>query len=147
MKKGFTLIELLIVLGVIAILLGVIIPSFRGMQEEGYRARAQKECESLQVATESFYKNYGSYPGGNISNLSIQLSTTTPKILVEIPSDPFNTAGFSYLAGTDATFGNWYMIGSPGPDRTFSSSYRAAVGGWDVIGDDIIVSNAPKYNR
>lgn len=141
MKKGFTLIELLIVLGVIAILLAIIIPSFRGMQEEGQRARAQKECETLQVAVESYYKNTSTYP----PNLSV-LTSTTPRIVVRMPQDPFQTVtgnNYTYATATDATFGTWYVVGSRGPDRSLQSSYVTGTGSWLVVGDDIVVTNAP----
>lgn len=143
-QEGFTLIEILIVLAVIAILLGVIIPSFRGMREEGYRARTQKEVETVQVAVESYYKNYASYP----PSMSV-LTTVSPKMIVKIPEDPFNTSGnnLSYMTANDANFGDWYMVGSRGPDRSWQSSYNSGESGWDVIGDDILATNTPKYDH
>ncbi|MFA4858719.1 MAG: prepilin-type N-terminal cleavage/methylation domain-containing protein, partial [Candidatus Margulisiibacteriota bacterium] len=41
MKKGFTLVELLIVMAVIAILIGIAIPSFRGMQQEAWKTQCE----------------------------------------------------------------------------------------------------------
>ena len=35
-KRGFTLIELLVVISVIAILVGIAIPRFKGMQDEAH---------------------------------------------------------------------------------------------------------------
>lgn len=147
MKRGFTLIEILIVLGVIAILLSIIIPAFRGMQEEGKRTKAQKETETCQVAIESYYKNYDSYP----PNLDV-LTGCTPLILSEKPEDPFRTlvdaadkGVFTYSTGTDAAIGIWYMVGSQGPDRTWQSSYSA--GNWYILGDDILATNAPKHKQ
>ena len=56
-QKGFTLIELLIVLSVIAILVAIIIPSFRGMQQEGWLTKAEQELNTLQAAVESYYRH------------------------------------------------------------------------------------------
>jgi len=90
MKKGFTLIELLIVMAVIAILIGIAIPSFRGMQQEANKTKVQGDLRTLKVAIESYYKNHGIYP--EIANYQTTLLTTVPKMLEGPLSDPFATA-------------------------------------------------------
>jgi len=50
-KKGFTIVELVIVIAVIAILAGVLIPTFSGIVEKANRSSAVQECTNL-------YKNY-----------------------------------------------------------------------------------------
>ena len=63
MKRGFTIIELLIVIAVISILIGIALPRFRGMQEEGKIAQAKGELRTLQTAVESYYiHNSNTYP-------------------------------------------------------------------------------------
>ena len=52
-KHGFTLIELLIVIAIISILVGITLPRFRGMQEEGNIAESKAELRTLQTAVES----------------------------------------------------------------------------------------------
>ena len=61
-RKGFTLIELLIVMAVIAILIAIAIPSFRGMQNEARKTKAQGDLRPIKIAVESYYKNNGVYP-------------------------------------------------------------------------------------
>ena len=156
MKKGFTLIELLIVMGVVAILIAIVIPSFRGMQDEARMTRAQKECESLQAAVEGYYKNYNSYP----ANLSY-LVWVTPKIVEGdiLPTDPFRTMNYTYTPkggtaypvqtytyaqGTDKMYGDWYMLGSAGPNRTLDTGTQYSIGTWFIAGDDIVITNANK---
>jgi general secretion pathway protein G len=143
MRKGFTLIELLIVLGVIAILLAIIIPSFRGMQEEGNRTRAQKEVETLQTAVESYYKNTNAFPN---NGQLFYATLMTPRIVTVMPADPFMTMGtdYTYATGTDGTYGNWYFVGSRGPDRAWASTYMTGAGYVQVRGDDIVATNMPK---
>jgi prepilin-type N-terminal cleavage/methylation domain-containing protein len=52
-RKGFTLIELLIVMAVIAVLIGIAIPSFRGMQSQAKTAKAQGDMRVLKLAVEA----------------------------------------------------------------------------------------------
>ena len=62
-SKAFTLIELLIVMAVIAILIAIAIPSFRGMQTEARQTKAQGDTRVLKIAVESYYKNHtNTYP-------------------------------------------------------------------------------------
>ncbi len=53
-KKGFTLIELLIVMAIIAILIGISLPRFRGMQDEGQKSRARANLSTLRTAVEAY---------------------------------------------------------------------------------------------
>lgn len=53
-KKGFTLIELLIVMAILAILIGVSLPRFRGMQDEGVKSKARSGLATLRTAVEAY---------------------------------------------------------------------------------------------
>ncbi len=53
-KKGFTLIELLIVMAIIAILIGISLPRFRGMQDEGQKAKVRGNLATLRTAVEAY---------------------------------------------------------------------------------------------
>jgi prepilin-type N-terminal cleavage/methylation domain-containing protein len=53
-KKGFTLIELLIVMAIIAILIGISLPRFRGMQDEGTKSKARANLATLRTAVEAY---------------------------------------------------------------------------------------------
>ncbi len=111
MKKGFTIIELLIVIAVIAILIGITLPRFRGMQEEGNITKAKGELRTLQTAVESYYiHNNNTYP----TSLS-SLTTASPNIIgSSLPTDPFNGTS-NYGAATDgATPVKFYVIYSVG---------------------------------
>jgi general secretion pathway protein G len=74
-NRGFTLVELLVVISVIAILLGIIIPRFKGMQEEANRSKAKAELKTLQVAVESWYihQNPQAYPPTSATPCAIVL--------------------------------------------------------------------------
>lgn len=92
MKKGFTLIELLIVIAIISILIGIALPRFRSMQDEGNIAKAKGELSTLQTAVESYYlHNNNTYPvaGGTWQGV---LTGSTPQVISSALTDPFNGA-------------------------------------------------------
>jgi general secretion pathway protein G len=113
MRKGFTLIELLIVIMVIAILIGIALPRFRGMQEEGNIAKAKGELVTLQAAVESYYMhNNNAYPVA-LTNLT----TATPQIVsTTLPKDPFVAVltDYGYAQSPDARYYVIYSVGTGG---------------------------------
>ncbi len=107
---GFTIIELLIVITVIAILVGIALPRFKGMQDEANIAKARGDLRTLQTAVESYYiHNANTYP----ATLGV-LTSAIPNIIgTTLPKNPFSTA-------TDAPYtytvvGGIYTISSAGP--------------------------------
>lgn len=111
MRKGFTIIELLIVIAVIAILVGIALPRFRGMQEEGNIARAKGELRTLQTAVESYYiHNTNTYPAALSS-----LTSATPNIIgAALPTDPFNGSSNYGFDDDGASPVKYYAIYSVG---------------------------------
>ena len=136
--KGFTLIELMIVLVVIAILLGVVLPQFKGTQDEANMQRARSELRTLATAVESYYiHNSNALPSALSS-----LTSASPRIVNAIPNDPFN-AGSSYSYSRDnGTTPIYYVIFSYGPGRTAGITGISTAGALTgTQGDDICVTN------
>jgi general secretion pathway protein G len=116
MKKGFTLIELLIVITVIAILVGIALPRFKGMQDEGNIAMAKAELRTLQSAIESYYiHNNNTYPATGASALQTALASATPSIIDYVPTDPFSSGGADYVYVMGGTNSKFYIVYSVGP--------------------------------
>jgi len=118
MKRAFTLIELLIVMAVIAILIAIAIPSFRGMQNEARKTRAEGDIRVIKVAVESYYKNHtNQYPAE--ANYQTTLLGASPRILESNLYDPFgatSTTTYVYdLSTGDPTTAHYYVIYSVGP--------------------------------
>jgi len=114
MKRGFTLIELLIVIAVIAILIGIALPRFKGMQDEGNIAKAKGELRTLQTAVESYYiHNNNTYPATTSAALETALGSAAPSIIDNVPTDPFDTDDYEYVMG--GTNSKFYIIYSAGP--------------------------------
>ncbi|MFC1767551.1 type II secretion system protein [Candidatus Margulisiibacteriota bacterium] len=120
-SKGFTLIELLIVMAVIAILIAIAIPSFRGMQNEARKTKAQGDLRVLKVAVESYYKN-----NNNVYPVEASYQTTllaaSPRILETNLYDPFGaTSTTDYVYDTDTgvqATAKYYILYSIGPETT-----------------------------
>ena len=109
---GFTLIEMLIVIVVIAILIGVLLPSFRGTQDEASIQRARSELRTIATAIESYYiHNSNALP----ANLTALISAT-PRIISIVPDDPFRSGATDYSYSTSAN-GVYYVVYSYGTDR------------------------------
>jgi general secretion pathway protein G len=123
MRRGFTLIELLIVTAVIAVLVGIALPRFKGVRNEGDIARVKGELRTLQTAVESFsIHNNQSYPA---ALTDLNTVTTRPGIVTTLPDDPFAPAGTSYQyvrGGKDSKF---YIIYSVGPEANGTASIVA----------------------
>ena len=110
MKRGFTLIELMIVIAVMAILIGISLPHFKGMQDEGRSAKAAGELRTLTTAIESFYIHHDNeYPvqTTTVNSTTWQsdansLTAATPTILKKALKDPFDSSrqyGYATSAG------------------------------------------------
>lgn len=141
MKKGFTLIELLIVIMVIAILIGIALPRFRGMQDEALMTKSAAELRTLQTAVESRYihSTPHAYPATG-ATWETALLTLKPQIIGTALTDPFNgTTQYQYATSAN---GQYYVIWSIGSDRTAGIT---GIGDTGTVagtpGDDIYVSN------
>jgi prepilin-type N-terminal cleavage/methylation domain-containing protein len=126
-NKGFTLIELLIVMAVIAILIAIAIPSFRGMQNEAKKTKAQGDVRVLKIAFESYYKNhnnmyaYASTTEDN-SNWEAPLVTAIPQVLNAALYDPFGATSTTYYTlmtdTANTSSAQYYVIFSIGVSGT-----------------------------
>lgn len=141
-KQGFTLIELLIVMSILIILVGILVPSFRGYQNEAWIVKAESEINTLQLVVESFFAKKTFYPG----KLSDVLKTT-PGIISRLPRDPFKTVGENYgykIIEKNSGKENFYIIYSRGPNRKIEWEWDSMQGiiTLEPESDDIIFTNA-----
>jgi prepilin-type N-terminal cleavage/methylation domain-containing protein len=107
-RKGFTILELLIVVAVIGILVGIALPRFKGLQDEGNIAKAKGDLRTLQTAMESYLMHNSNALPASLTTLT----TASPKIVSVIPNDPFNSGNpYTLVKGTAP----YYTIYSKGP--------------------------------
>ena len=60
--RAFTLIELLVVMAIIAILIGLLFPAFRAVQNQAKQTQAKNDLTQIVNAVNAFYTDYGKYP-------------------------------------------------------------------------------------
>ena len=60
---AFTLIELLVVIAIIAILIGLLFPAFRAVQNQAKQTQAKNDLTQIVNAVNAFYTDYGKIPG------------------------------------------------------------------------------------
>lgn len=113
--KGFTLIELLIVMAVIAILIGIAIPSFRSMQTDAKVTKAQGDIRVVKLAVEAYNAKNSALP----TALS---SVEGGSVLQVLPKDPFSPSAASNY-GYEVS-GTYYVIWS------YNSSGTVATISW-----------------
>ena len=144
--QGFTLIEMLIVIVVISILLGVLLPQFRGTQDEARTQRGRSELRTLATAMESYYiHNSNAFP--TEAQTLTQLTSATPRIISAVPDDPFRSGGsdYSYQLSSNSQY---YVLYSYGPDGSTAITDISTAGVPQCSGgacatsiDDICITN------
>jgi len=143
-NKGFTLVELVIVMAVISLILSVVIPNIRGMQQEGQLTKAEAELDTLKTALTSYWRNNSNvYPG----NITTALTGASPTIISQPLSDPWKTDAtnltYGYVSGTDATFGDYFIIYTKGPKGNTAPTFDATSQTVKWTGSGRVSSNAP----
>src|SRR5260370_21976788 len=118
-RDAFTLIELLVVITIIAILLGLLFPTFRGVQDQAKRTQAKNDVTQIVTAVHAFYTEYGKYP----------LSTSSDTTFGPGGSPTTNETLLSELRGLSATTLNPRQIVfiSP-PDVKDATNPRSGIG-------------------
>jgi len=74
--RAFTLIELLVVTAIIAILVGLLFPAFKAVQNQARSTQAKNDLTQIVNAVNAFYTDYGKYP--LVTNDTTYGSTTIP---------------------------------------------------------------------
>jgi len=76
-NAAFTLMELLVVIGIIALLVGIMVPGMRAVTLRAKKLKQRAQFHSIEMGLELFKKDFGSYPPSK----TIQLQQTSGKFI------------------------------------------------------------------
>ena len=115
-KGGFTLIEMLLVILIVGFLVGILVIRASDVGEDAKKKSVAADLKSLKTAVEIYYVEYSCFPSDN-SNWEDELVGSTPRLIDEVPVDPYGSADYVYETdGGDPI--TYYAIYSVGPDGT-----------------------------
>ena len=141
---GFTLIELLIVIGIIAILMGLLFPAFKGVQDQARRTQAKNDLTQIVNAVNAFYTEYGRYP----------TTATTDAAATYGPGGSTTENGglFSELRATSTTLNTRQIVFISPPDAKDQNNPRSGIktstgGYYDPWGSEYAVALDADYNN
>lgn len=101
-QSGFTLLELLIVIVIIGILALLIIPNITSAPKKARDTQRKTDLKAIQKGLEEYFVSNNVYPAA-----LTDLTAGNPPILKAVPTDPKNSAPFTYTytpAGTNTTY-------------------------------------------
>jgi prepilin-type N-terminal cleavage/methylation domain-containing protein len=137
---GFTLIELLVVMGIIGILVGLLFPAFKAVQNQARSTQAKNDLTQIVNAVNAFYTDYGKYP--LVTADTIYGPSGTPN---------FNL--FNVLRGVDATnnprqivFINPPYVKTPANPRLGIATVATTINGISVAVGDYVDPWGTPYN-
>jgi general secretion pathway protein G len=117
-EKGFTLVEIMIVVIILAILAGVALVSFGGLDAKAKDARARADMRAIATALKGYRAMTGAWPAALTPTLTTDALPYTA-LIDSVPNDPFASAGTPYTytnPDPDVTDPNGVTISSVGPD-------------------------------
>src|SRR6266496_1902319 len=139
--RAFTLIELLVVIAIIAILIGLLFPAFRAVQDQAKRTQAKNDLTQIVNAVNAYYTDYGRYPLVNVDTIYGPAGTTP------------NYTLFNSLRGLDATsnprqivFISPPYVKDPANPRSGIATLAMTINGISVAINDFVDPWGTPYN-
>jgi len=102
-NKGFTIVEMLTVMGIIAILIGLLVPALNQVKDYSKQVQQKSQFHSIDVALELFKTDFGAYPDSYDNR-----GDSAPAVVAPLQPDNMNYGGAQKLA--EALVG-WDLLG------------------------------------
>ena len=86
--RAFTLVELLVVISIIALLLGIIVPSYFSIREKAKYTKAKVTVKNLETAFKAYLDHYRTWPATVFGDGTVkEVDEDVVNILKGVPSD------------------------------------------------------------
>ena len=138
--RAFTLIELLVVIAIIAILVGLLFPAFKAVQNQARSTQAKNDLTQIVNSVNAFYTDYGKYP-------LVTADTTYG------PAGTANNPLFQVLRAQDPTnnprqivFINPPFVKTPANPRSGIATQATTINGIAVVANDFVDPWGTPYN-
>jgi prepilin-type N-terminal cleavage/methylation domain-containing protein len=143
-KEAFTLIELLVVIAITVILMGLLFPAFRGVQDQAKKTQAKNDVTQIVTAVNAFYTEYGRYP--------TTANTDTSATYGPSGSDTENGDLFKELRGISNTLNTRQIVFISPPDAKDQTNPRSGTktttsGYYDPWGSEYAVALDADYDN
>lgn len=121
---AFTLVELLVVIAILAILMGIIVPSYFSIREKAQYTKAKTTTKNLETAFKNYLDNYRTWPGALSAGAAHEIKDNVFRLLRERVDDANNKDGlpfyeFETTNSADGALDAWANPSEPDSSNTY----------------------------
>src|SRR5437588_322101 len=113
-RKAFTLVELLVVIGIIALLIGILLPALNRARQQAIQLKCQANLHSMGIALNMYVSQYHFYPGHVAKAGGRDAAVWPPRLRNMLGNRPQATQGIFYCPAQEPGFQWQILTGAPG---------------------------------